>query len=104
MAKPDAPKFVTAIFSFKGKNNDEVCALLLYTNKYYILLARMIAFEIVSSTYLCLQLCFKKGDVIAITQADEESWWEGTLNDKTGWFPSNYVKECKAPGICFDIR
>ncbi|XP_076245799.1 rho-type guanine nucleotide exchange factor isoform X2 [Calliopsis andreniformis] len=63
MAKPDAPKFVTAIFPFRGKNNDE--------------------------------LCFKKGDVITITQTDEEGWWEGTLNDKTGWFPSNYVKECK---------
>ncbi|KZC12936.1 Rho guanine nucleotide exchange factor 7, partial [Dufourea novaeangliae] len=42
-------------------------------------------------------LCFKKGDTIMITQMDEESWWEGTLHDKTGWFPSNYVKECRAP-------
>lgn len=25
MSKPDAPKFVIALFSFKGKNNDEVC-------------------------------------------------------------------------------
>ncbi|XP_076632033.1 rho-type guanine nucleotide exchange factor isoform X1 [Colletes latitarsis] len=65
MSKSDAPKFVTALFSFKGTNNDE--------------------------------LCFKKGDVITITQMDEEDWWEGTLNDKTGWFPSNYVKECRAP-------
>ncbi|KAF7275240.1 hypothetical protein GWI33_012051 [Rhynchophorus ferrugineus] len=40
------------------------------------------------------QLCFKKGDVIAVTQKDE-GWWEGTLNGKTGWFPSNYVEECK---------
>lgn len=32
---------------------------------------------------------------------DEEGWWEGTLNDKTGWFPSNYVKECRPPGIRF---
>ncbi|XP_026827009.1 uncharacterized protein LOC105277720 isoform X1 [Ooceraea biroi] len=61
MSKPDAPKFVIALFSFKGKNNDE--------------------------------LCFKKGDIITITQVDDEGWWEGTLNDKTGWFPSNYVKE-----------
>ncbi|OAD52161.1 Rho guanine nucleotide exchange factor 7, partial [Eufriesea mexicana] len=65
MSKPDAPKFVTALFSFKGKNNDE--------------------------------LCFKKGDVITITQTDEEGWWEGTLHDKTGWFPSNHVKECRVP-------
>lgn len=65
MSKPDAPKFVIALFSFKGKNNDE--------------------------------LCFKKGDIITITQVDDEGWWEGTLNDKTGWFPSNYVKEYRIP-------
>ncbi|XP_020720479.2 rho guanine nucleotide exchange factor 7 isoform X2 [Bombus terrestris] len=65
MSKPETPKFVTALFSFKGKNNDE--------------------------------LCFKKGDVITITQTDEGGWWEGTLHDKTGWFPSNYVKECRVP-------
>lgn len=29
MSKPDAPKFVTALFSFKGKNNDEVCQIFL---------------------------------------------------------------------------
>ncbi|XP_066255071.1 uncharacterized protein RtGEF isoform X1 [Euwallacea similis] len=40
------------------------------------------------------ELCFKKGDVITVTQKDD-GWWEGTLDGKTGWFPSNYVKECK---------
>ncbi|XP_031777169.1 rho guanine nucleotide exchange factor 7 isoform X3 [Nasonia vitripennis] len=65
MSKSDGPKLVTALFSFKGKNNDE--------------------------------LCFKKGDIITITQTDDGGWWEGTLNEKTGWFPSNYVKEYKAP-------
>jgi len=44
-------------------------------------------------------LCFKKGDVITITQVDDEGWWEGTLHDKTGWFPSNYVKEYRVPGM-----
>lgn len=44
------------------------------------------------------QLCFKKGDIITITQVDDEGWWEGTLHDKTGWFPSNYVKEYRIPG------
>nr|pir rho-type guanine exchange factor - fruit fly (Drosophila melanogaster) [Drosophila melanogaster] len=28
-------------------------------------------------------------------QREDGGWWEGTLNDKTGWFPSNYVNECK---------
>ncbi|XP_015519561.1 rho guanine nucleotide exchange factor 7 isoform X1 [Neodiprion virginianus] len=63
MSKIDNPKLVVALFTFKGKNNDE--------------------------------LCFRKGDVITITQMDDGGWWEGTLSDKTGWFPSNYVKEQK---------
>uniref|UniRef100_A0A915JZH8 Rho guanine nucleotide exchange factor 7 n=1 Tax=Romanomermis culicivorax TaxID=13658 RepID=A0A915JZH8_ROMCU len=45
----------------------------------------------------CAQLCFKRGDVITLTQNPDEGWWEGTLNEKTGWFPSGYVEiiECK---------
>jgi hypothetical protein len=46
-----------------------------------------------------LQLCFRKGDIITITQREEGGWWEGTLGDKTGWFPSNYVKDYKTQGI-----
>ncbi|XP_017120920.1 rho guanine nucleotide exchange factor 7 isoform X3 [Drosophila elegans] len=41
------------------------------------------------------ELCFQKGDLITVTQREDGGWWEGTLNDKTGWFPSNYVNECK---------
>ncbi|KAI5737631.1 hypothetical protein M8J76_015239 [Diaphorina citri] len=40
-------------------------------------------------------LCFKKGDVIVVTQKEDGGWWEGTFNEKTGWFPSNYVQEYK---------
>ena len=39
------------------------------------------------------QLKFKKGDLITITQKEEGGWWEGTLDGRTGWFPSNYVEE-----------
>ncbi|RXG71946.1 Rho guanine nucleotide exchange factor 7 [Armadillidium vulgare] len=42
------------------------------------------------------ELCFKKGDLIIVTQKEDGGWWEGTLNENTGWFPSNYVKEHKA--------
>ncbi|XP_066967640.1 rho guanine nucleotide exchange factor 7 [Macrobrachium rosenbergii] len=63
MANSDDIIIVEALYSFKGKNNDE--------------------------------LCFNKGDIITVTQREEGGWWEGTLNDKTGWFPSNYTKECK---------
>ncbi|KAG1681657.1 Rho guanine nucleotide exchange factor 7 [Nymphon striatum] len=41
------------------------------------------------------ELNFKAGDVITITQKEVEGWCEGTLNGRTGWFPSNYVKEFK---------
>ncbi|XP_046987789.1 rho guanine nucleotide exchange factor 7 isoform X3 [Schistocerca americana] len=61
MASDSSVCLVQAVYSFKGKNNDE--------------------------------LCFKKGDIITVTQREEGGWWEGTLGEKTGWFPSNYVKE-----------
>ncbi|XP_058826342.1 uncharacterized protein LOC131686161 isoform X2 [Topomyia yanbarensis] len=43
------------------------------------------------------ELCFKKGDIITLTQREDGGWWEGTLGDKTGWFPSNYVNEYAGP-------
>ena len=42
---------------------------------------------------LFLQLKFKKGDIITVTQKEDGGWWEGTLDGRTGWFPSNYVEE-----------
>ncbi|XP_049618581.1 rho guanine nucleotide exchange factor 6 isoform X1 [Syngnathus scovelli] len=42
------------------------------------------------------ELSFGKGDVIVVTRQEEGGWWEGNLNGKTGWFPSNYVREVKA--------
>ncbi|TWW55755.1 rho guanine nucleotide exchange factor 6 isoform X1 [Takifugu flavidus] len=41
------------------------------------------------------ELSFSKGDVIVVTRQEDGGWWEGTLNGKTGWFPSNYVREIK---------
>uniref|UniRef100_A0A8C0H1E6 CD2 associated protein n=1 Tax=Chelonoidis abingdonii TaxID=106734 RepID=A0A8C0H1E6_CHEAB len=35
----------------------------------------------------------KVGDVIDINEEVEEGWWSGTLNGKSGLFPSNFVKE-----------
>uniref|UniRef100_A0A8D8BBV4 Rho guanine nucleotide exchange factor 7 n=2 Tax=Culex pipiens TaxID=7175 RepID=A0A8D8BBV4_CULPI len=43
------------------------------------------------------ELCFKKGDIITLTQREDGGWWEGTLGEMTGWFPSNYVKEYVGP-------
>lgn len=33
------------------------------------------------------------GDIIDINEEVEEGWWSGTLNNKLGLFPSNFVKE-----------
>ncbi|KAM9563505.1 CD2-associated protein isoform 1-T1 [Guaruba guarouba] len=39
------------------------------------------------------ELELKLGDVIDINEEVEEGWWSGTLNGRTGLFPSNFVKE-----------
>lgn len=44
------------------------------------------------------ELTFTKGDIISVTRQEEGGWWEGMLNGKTGWFPSNYVREVKGSG------
>ncbi|ERE91035.1 rho guanine nucleotide exchange factor 7-like protein [Cricetulus griseus] len=41
------------------------------------------------------ELSFTKGDVIHVTRVEEGGWWEGTHSGRTGWFPSNYVREIK---------
>uniref|UniRef100_A0A3B3SQ70 Rho guanine nucleotide exchange factor 7 n=1 Tax=Paramormyrops kingsleyae TaxID=1676925 RepID=A0A3B3SQ70_9TELE len=41
------------------------------------------------------ELSFEKGDIIHVTRMEEGGWWEGVYNGKTGWFPSNYVREVK---------
>uniref|UniRef100_A0A6Q2Y4F1 Rho guanine nucleotide exchange factor (GEF) 7b n=1 Tax=Esox lucius TaxID=8010 RepID=A0A6Q2Y4F1_ESOLU len=41
------------------------------------------------------ELSFNKGDIISVSRQENGGWWEGSLNGKTGWFPSNYVKEVK---------
>ncbi|KAM9326146.1 rho guanine nucleotide exchange factor 6 [Gastrophryne carolinensis] len=42
------------------------------------------------------ELSFCKGDTIHVSRVEDGGWWEGTLNGRTGWFPSNYVKEIKS--------
>ncbi|KAK6293092.1 hypothetical protein J4Q44_G00365930 [Coregonus suidteri] len=39
------------------------------------------------------ELELKIGDVIDILVEVEEGWWEGSLNGKTGMFPSNFTRE-----------
>ncbi|KAM9804591.1 rho guanine nucleotide exchange factor 7a isoform 1-T1 [Neosynchiropus ocellatus] len=41
------------------------------------------------------ELTFSKGDIISVSRQEDGGWWEGNLNGRTGWFPSNYVREVK---------
>ncbi|XP_031725244.1 rho guanine nucleotide exchange factor 7a isoform X3 [Anarrhichthys ocellatus] len=41
------------------------------------------------------ELTFDKGDLIGVIRQEEGGWWEGTFNGRTGWFPTNYVRELK---------
>ena len=38
-------------------------------------------------------LKFRKGDQIAVFIKLSSGWWDGSLGEKRGWFPSNYVTE-----------
>lgn len=40
-------------------------------------------------------LTFMEGDVILVSKREGE-WWNGSIGDRTGLFPSNYVKPKEA--------
>ena len=37
-------------------------------------------------------------EIGVVNYQEDGGWWEGTLDGKTGWFPSNYVKELEPGG------
>lgn len=39
-------------------------------------------------------LSFRAGQVIRTLNKDDSGWWDGELEGKRGWFPSNYVEVC----------
>ncbi|KAK0164640.1 hypothetical protein PV328_003243 [Microctonus aethiopoides] len=39
-------------------------------------------------------LSFNDGEIIAVTKKDGE-WWTGTIGNRSGFFPSNYVEKCE---------
>ncbi|XP_054002399.1 intersectin-1 isoform X6 [Hylaeus anthracinus] len=41
-------------------------------------------------------LTFNQGEIILVTKK-EGDWWTGTIGDRTGIFPANYVEKCDAP-------
>lgn len=36
-------------------------------------------------------LTFRAGQVIHVLNRDASGWWDGELEGRRGWFPSNYV-------------
>ena len=38
-------------------------------------------------------LSFKQGDMIEVIAMLESGWWDGVLDQRRGWFPSNFVEE-----------
>ncbi|KAI9254872.1 SH3 domain-containing protein [Sporodiniella umbellata] len=38
-------------------------------------------------------LSFRRGDIIQIVDFVNDGWWKGSLNGRTGMFPSNYVRK-----------
>ena len=39
-------------------------------------------------THLNLQ----QGDLVKVTRKEDNGWWRGTVDNRIGWFPSNYVQ------------
>ncbi len=36
-------------------------------------------------------LTFKAGQIIRVCNRDPSGWWDGEVDSRRGWFPSNYV-------------
>jgi len=44
---------------------------------------------VASGSNVCLS--FHAGQIIKVLSRDTSGWWDGELEDRRGWFPSNYV-------------
>jgi son of sevenless len=42
-------------------------------------------------------LSFRAGQVIHVLNRDQTGWWDGELDGRRGWFPSNYVNATATP-------
>ncbi|CEP08315.1 hypothetical protein [Parasitella parasitica] len=45
------------------------------------------------------EIAFEKGDLLEITEKDENGWWLARKNGIEGWVPSNYLEEYVAPAV-----
>ncbi len=48
-------------------------------------------------------LAFRAGQVIHVLNRDTSGWWDGELEGKRGWFPSNYVNADVNPLVEADV-
>lgn len=42
-------------------------------------------------------LSFQKGETVQVITQLENGWWDGVINGKRGWFPSNYCAVIQQP-------
>lgn len=42
-------------------------------------------------------LAFQAGDILQIIRRAQSGWWDGVLNGRRGWIPSNYVETYTDP-------
>ena len=38
------------------------------------------------------ELSFRVGEVIEILDMTDDMWWQGSVRDRSGWFPSSFVR------------
>ncbi|XP_053720444.1 LOW QUALITY PROTEIN: SH3 and multiple ankyrin repeat domains protein 1-like [Synchiropus splendidus] len=50
------------------------------------------------------ELSLSKGDKVKVLSVGEGGYWEGTVNGRTGWFPSDCVEEVASHGNRSDAR
>uniref|UniRef100_A0A8C3KWI1 Intersectin-1 n=1 Tax=Chrysolophus pictus TaxID=9089 RepID=A0A8C3KWI1_CHRPC len=90
------PKSYVKLISGPIRKSTRYCICLYHTLlPYYIEYVAMYTYESSEQG----DLTFQQGDMILVTKKDGD-WWTGTLGDKTGVFPSNYVrlKDSEASG------
>ncbi|XP_076164152.1 dynamin associated protein 160 isoform X2 [Ptiloglossa arizonensis] len=58
-------------------------------NEYYMALYPYTSVEVGDLT-------FNQGEIVLVTKK-EGDWWTGTIGDRNGIFPANYVEKCDAP-------
>lgn len=49
------------------------------------------------------ELTLRKGDIITGIKVMLGGWWEGTLRDKRGMFPDNFVKVRVESSLIYDL-